>query len=406
MRIAARRGRTSVRRLVVEDDGPGVSDASRTSSKFARADGDAVAPGMGSAHGRPGPDQAMDGSSAPTGACWAGRTHVRLLGRIAAGRWRGRGSGRRGRHAHETGTTGRQVRPASPEKQAARLGAPGEGGATGELARPALLVEDDESRRFVARYLTRRGYRVDEAATAADAWRGTSGRPPAHRPGLPDMASASSAGAPGGPTPIIVLSARDERGASLARCQCRDYLTKPFGTDDSTPDPVSPPSSVGAPAGTDGLLRLGPVELDPLGHAVAVGGTPVHLTPREFELLRVLMTHPGRVVTKGRLLRAVWGVAYAEEGHYVHVYVNRLRRKLAAADPTGAAAGLIATEPGIATGSPPPSCPAPAGDRTQVGHGDSTSVDTSGAPSDSSGRAVVYRRAVSRSVSIANGLGR
>jgi two-component system KDP operon response regulator KdpE len=53
------------------------------------------------------------------------------------------------------------------------------------------------------------------------------------------------------------------------------------------------------------------------------------------------------VVTKGRLLRAVWGLAYAEESHYVHVYVNRLRRKLAAADPTGIVEDLIATEPGV-----------------------------------------------------------
>ena len=82
-------------------------------------------------------------------------------------------------------------------------------------------------------------------------------------------------------------------------------------------------------------------------HAVERRRVAVRLTPREFELLKVLLAHPGRVVTKGRLLRAVWGLAYAEESHYVHVYVNRLRRKLAAADPTGSVEDLIATEPGI-----------------------------------------------------------
>ena len=219
-----------------------------------------------------------------------------------------------------------------------------------------LLVEDEEdARRFVARYLTRLGYRVDEAATAADAWRSWE----AHRAdlllidlGLPDADGVSIIRRVRreAPTPIIVLSARDEERDKIAGLDAGadDYLTKPFGTDelDARIRAVLR-RSVGAPADADGLLRLGSVELDPLGHAVAVGGTPVHLTPREFELLRVLMTNPGRVVTKGRLLRAVWGVAYAEEGHYVHVYVNRLRRKLAAADPTGAAAGLIATEPGV-----------------------------------------------------------
>ena len=66
-------------------------------------------------------------------------------------------------------------------------------------------------------------------------------------------------------------------------------------------------------------------------------GTPVELTPREYELLKVMMAQPGRLLTKGRLLRAVWGTAYADEAHYLHVYVSRLRRKLAAADRTGAA---------------------------------------------------------------------
>ncbi len=60
-----------------------------------------------------------------------------------------------------------------------------------------------------------------------------------------------------------------------------------------------------------------------------------------------MVEQPGRLLTKGRLLRAVWGTAYADEGHYLHVYVSRLRRKLQAADPSGEASGLIAAEPGI-----------------------------------------------------------
>ena len=88
-----------------------------------------------------------------------------------------------------------------------------------------------------------------------------------------------------------------------------------------------------------------------------MSGVPVRLTPREFELLKVLLAYPGRVVTKGRLLRAVWGLAYAEESHYVHVYVNRLRRKLAAADPDGADDSLIATEPASASVAEDPGGP-------------------------------------------------
>jgi two-component system KDP operon response regulator KdpE len=60
-----------------------------------------------------------------------------------------------------------------------------------------------------------------------------------------------------------------------------------------------------------------------------------------------MLGQPDRVITKNRLLRAVWGDQYAEEAHYLHVYVSRLRRKLAAVDPTGAAGRIISTEPGI-----------------------------------------------------------
>jgi DNA-binding response OmpR family regulator len=78
-----------------------------------------------------------------------------------------------------------------------------------------------------------------------------------------------------------------------------------------------------------------------------VGSTRVDLTPREFEILRVLLANMGRLVTKGRLLRAVWGEAYQGEDSYVYVHVSQLRRKLAAADRAGALRDLIVTVPGV-----------------------------------------------------------
>ena len=60
-----------------------------------------------------------------------------------------------------------------------------------------------------------------------------------------------------------------------------------------------------------------------------------------------LLFRPGTVVTRGRLLRAVWGTGYSEESHYLHVYVSRLRRKLAEADPSGRATDLFVAEPGV-----------------------------------------------------------
>jgi two-component system KDP operon response regulator KdpE len=96
-----------------------------------------------------------------------------------------------------------------------------------------------------------------------------------------------------------------------------------------------------------GRVTLRSLTLDIAGRSVEVGGHAVRLTPREYEVLKVLITHAGHLVTHGRLLRAVWGTAYSDEAHYVHVYVSQVRRKLAAHDPDGRLDGLIVAEPGV-----------------------------------------------------------
>jgi two-component system, OmpR family, KDP operon response regulator KdpE len=218
-----------------------------------------------------------------------------------------------------------------------------------------LLVEDDEpARRLLEAYLVRRGYRVDGVSTATEALRAWD----AHRAdlilldlGLPDADGIEVVRKVRreATTPIVILSARGAERDKIAALEAGadDYLTKPFGTDELNARIRAVLRRAAGPEADAGRLTLGSIELDVLHHTVTVAGTPVRLTPREFELLKVLLAYPGRVVTKGRLLRAVWGVAYAEESHYVHVYVNRLRRKLAAADPGGAVVDLIATEPGV-----------------------------------------------------------
>ncbi len=101
------------------------------------------------------------------------------------------------------------------------------------------------------------------------------------------------------------------------------------------------------PAGLDATVRIGPLELDATRRRVTVNGIEIHLTPREYELLKTLMANAGRVVTRGRLLRAVWGVAYGEESHYLHVHVANIRRKIAAVDPEGQLAELVTAESGV-----------------------------------------------------------
>ena len=219
-----------------------------------------------------------------------------------------------------------------------------------------LIVEDDaETRAALVRELSRRGYRVDEAAdgrTALEHWE-------ARRPdvvlldlGLPDVDGLSVIRRirREATTPIVILSGRyleREKVEALER-GADDYVTKPFGVDELHARlRVAVRHAAGPAAGGDGRITSGSLEFDPGAHTVTVEGRPVVLTPREFEILRVLLTNAGRLVTKGRLLRAVWGEAYRGEDSYVYVHVSQLRRKLAAADGEGRLRDLIVTEPGV-----------------------------------------------------------
>ncbi len=229
------------------------------------------------------------------------------------------------------------------------MSAPGSGPAV-------LLVEDDEAARSaVATNLVARGFRVAEAPdgrTALRLWE-------ASRPdlvlldlGLPDIDGMAVIVRirREATTPIVVLSARgqekDRVGALDAGAD--DYLTKPYGLAElHSRIRAVLRRAAGPDADASGLLHVGNVALDVTRREVRVAGSPVDLTPREYELLKVLLAHTGRVVTSGKLLRSVWGGAYTEESHYVHVYVSRLRRKLAAADPSGEAGRIIVNEPGV-----------------------------------------------------------
>jgi two-component system KDP operon response regulator KdpE len=225
-----------------------------------------------------------------------------------------------------------------------------------ESGATVLVVEDDEETRAVlVRELRARGYAIVEAAdgrTALVRWE-------SRRPdlvlldlGLPDVDGLRIVTRirREAATPIVILSGRygeREKVEALER-GADDYVTKPFGMDELHARlRVALRHAAGPAADPAGRLSAGPLVLDTARHEVRVGGERVDLTPREFEILRVLLSHGGRLVTKGRLLRAVWGEAYQAEDAYVYVHVSQLRRKLAAADAAGALRDLIVTEPGI-----------------------------------------------------------
>jgi len=219
-----------------------------------------------------------------------------------------------------------------------------------------LLVEDDaDLRRAVARSLAARGYGIveaDDASSALRAWE-------ARRPdlllldlGLPDADGLVVVRRVrrDGTTPILVVSARDQEKDRVTALDlgADDFVTKPVGMTELQARIRALLRRAGGPAANaEGVVALGSLVLDVPHRSVRVGSTPVRLTPREYELLKVLVAHAGRVVTHAALLRAVWGDAYDEEAHYVHVYVSQLRRKLAEADTDGSLRDLIGAEPGV-----------------------------------------------------------
>jgi two-component system KDP operon response regulator KdpE len=222
---------------------------------------------------------------------------------------------------------------------------------------PTVLVveDDDETRSALVRELVGRGYRVDEAADGRAALR----RWETRRPdvvlldlGLPDMDGTRVIGhiRREAGTPIVILSGRYDEREKVAALErgADDYVTKPFGVDELNARlRVALRRAAGPAADDQGQLAVGPLVLDVARHEVRVDGQLVELTPRQFEILRVLLIHRGRLVTKGRLLRSVWGEAYQAADSYVYVHVSQLRRRLAAADPSGRLRELIVTEPGV-----------------------------------------------------------
>lgn len=215
-----------------------------------------------------------------------------------------------------------------------------------------LLIEDDlPTRRALAANLAGHGHRVDEASTAADGLRAWAARRPdlvlldlglPDRDGLSVIRQVRREAA----TPILVLSARGDEGDRVTALEqgADDYLTKPFGLAELRARINALLRRAAGPlADASGRLTVGTVTLDVARREVLVRDQPIELTPREYELLKVLLSRAGSVVTRGRLLRAVWGAAYAEESHYLHVYVSRVRRKLAAAG----APDVILVEPGV-----------------------------------------------------------
>lgn len=145
--------------------------------------------------------------------------------------------------------------------------------------------------------------------------------------------------------PILVLSAvgEDQRKVQALDQGADDYVVKPF----SMPE-LEARIRVALRRSTpkdSARLEAGRVVMDVTRRTVTVAGAPIHLTPREYDLLRELMLYPGRVITQRQLLGRVWGPEYADDTHILRTFVHQLRSKLAAVD--DASARQIINEPGV-----------------------------------------------------------
>ena len=216
-----------------------------------------------------------------------------------------------------------------------------------------ILVVDDEPqiRRFLRTSLNAQGYRISETGSAAEAVALAAKEKPdlvILDLGLPDgegfdvieRLRLSSQ------IPIVVLSVRnDEQGKVRALdLGADDYVTKPFGMEELMARLRTALRHRLQIQGETPLFRSGALSVDLVRRVVTVADSEVKLSAKEYDLLRLLIAHAGRVLTHGFLLKEVWGPAHTEDVQYLRVYIRQLREKLEA-DPTRPQ--LILTETGV-----------------------------------------------------------
>jgi two-component system KDP operon response regulator KdpE len=216
-----------------------------------------------------------------------------------------------------------------------------------------VLIVDDEPqiRRFLRTSLSAHGYQVLEASCGQEALV----RLATEQPdvvlldlGLPDLdgLDVTHRIREWSQVPVIVLSVRGQEGDKIAALDggADDYVTKPFGMGELLARIRAAlrhrlQSQVDVP-----VFRSGGLTVDLARRVVTVDGGEVKLTPKEYEVLRVLVIHAGKVLTHQHLLREVWGPVAVEATQYLRVYIGQLRQKLEA-DP--AQPRYLLTEPGV-----------------------------------------------------------
>ena len=214
-----------------------------------------------------------------------------------------------------------------------------------------VVVVDDEPaiRRLLRSALERADYKVIEVGTGRELVSALAiDRPDAvlldlglpDRDGLELVPLVARTGAA-----LLVISAREATGEKVAALDlgADDYVTKPFDTDEVL---ARLRRALRQRVSTNGseTVYIDELEIDLLARRVRRDGADIHLTPKEYAVLAELARHPGRVLTHGQLLRAVWGPAHEEHVEYLRVTTRGLRTKVEL-DPSRPR--IIKTEPGV-----------------------------------------------------------
>lgn len=217
--------------------------------------------------------------------------------------------------------------------------------------KPRILIVDDERpiRRFLNASLGGQ-YNIVEASNAEDAIRSVA----TERPdliildlGLPDTNGVEVTRRLREWTqiPIIIVSVREQESDKIAALDAGadDYLTKPFGSGELLARIRSALRRVSQPE-EESIFTSEDLTVDLAARLISVGGKDIFLTPTEYDILRLLVLHAGKVITHRQLLRMVWGIEYENETHLLRVNVSNLRHKI---ETDSAKPRHILTEPGV-----------------------------------------------------------
>jgi two-component system, OmpR family, KDP operon response regulator KdpE len=146
--------------------------------------------------------------------------------------------------------------------------------------------------------------------------------------------------------PIVVLTAKDQEEDKITALDsgADDYVTKPFGMGELIAR-IRVALRHNAKSQDEPILDFGRLVINLSGRSVELDGEKIKLTPTEYELLKILTTNAGRVMTHKQLLHQVWGGhQYDTDSHYLRVYIGHLRKKI---ETDSARPNFIITEPGI-----------------------------------------------------------